>query len=195
MLKRNEAFELLVKTNDWERTLILIEKESEDKSFKREMRKIILDYSKKQIKNKKIDSLMLTISENEKELSDLLDSSLIIKITNLIAEKVFTGNWEVKKGSLKGKEIYFVKNDDIYFGKSNKPGSGWDQDKNIYKITNYKNNMIWKCQPRIFSTNYYYETSREYFGEKGTIKILSIDSVLIDYKCTNDPFVTFVRKK
>jgi hypothetical protein len=195
MVKKNEAFELLVKTNDWERTLILIEKECEDNSFKKEMRKIILNYAKEQIENNKMDSLMQVVSEYEKDLSMYLDSTLIIKITNVIADKTFTGIWVAAKSSLKGHEIYFEKNDDLYFGKSNKSGSGWNKDKTIYKVSDYKSKMTWKCQTRIFSTNYYYDTTKEYFGTKGSIKVLSIDSFLIDYATTNERYVTFVRKQ
>lgn len=195
LLRKNDAFELLVKSNDWERTLIFIEKEAEDKSYKKEMKSIIINYSKELIEAEKIDTLMLIITENEKGITQLLDSTIIPKISTLIADIVFVGNWKVNKGSLKGCEIYFEKEGDLYIGKSNKSKSGWNKDKTIYKVSDYKEKMTWRCKTRLFRAETRYSYASEYFSEKGTVKIYDRDSIIVDYKSTSERYITFVRIK
>ncbi len=192
-LRKNDAFEQLVGVGDWERTLILVDRESDDKAFKREMKRIVIDYAKQQIANGQIDSLMRVLPANEKEMIACFDSTVVQKIADMIAAKVFLGTWSTDKRSIKGCEIYFERDGDIYLGKSNKSISGWTKDKTIYKISTYKGNLVWKCQPRIFSYNYYYDKSSEYFGSKGTVRLFSADSMLIDYVSINSPLTTFAR--
>lgn len=194
-VKKNEAFDKLLRTNDWERISMVIEEESENRKFKKEMKKIIYRYAKESIDAGNIDTTIYTLAENEKTLISFLDTSSITKVVDLIKLKVLNGKWSIVKNKLKGHEIYFVNNGDLIEGKSVKSIAGWSKDKVMYKVGKYCYGLKWKCETRIFHSYVYtYYNDYESFGKKGTLKIFNIDSIYIDYG-QSGLNATFIRLK
>jgi len=96
----------------------------------------------------------------------------------------FKGIWKCSKGSLKGKEIYFQRDNEtnLILAKSNKSGGGWDLGKTIYKDIFYMGNNILDHRVRVFHTDYWGYTSESFTKNKGKMSIFSSDSLLVDYE-------------
>lgn len=197
LVKKNEAFEKLLTTNDWERIPTVLEDEENDRQFKREMKKIIVNFAKKVINTGYVDTVITTFGINENTIKNF-DTICIVKITDMIIKNVLKGSWKCTssgRSDLHDFEINFVKNGDAIEAKSEKDnGPGWYKDKVIYIVGKYFCNLSWKCQPRIFESSYYDFDSYEYFGQLGGLKIYNRDSIFIDYG-QSGLFATFIRMK
>lgn len=110
--------------------------------------------------------------------------------------KILTGyEWKSIQGKagntsdMSGHYIYFVretvddwrgKNEGNKMqGKSNKSRMGWTKNNVIFRNVCYDSAGIYSMQPRIFQ-NSYYET-KEYFGSKGSMSIISKDTIIMNY--------------
>lgn len=118
----------------------------------------------------------------------------------------FKGIWKCPKGTLKGNEIYFNRNDEtkLIDGKSNKATNGWDLGKTIYKDIYYIGNNKLDHKVRVFvASDYdyyygYYTAPSEYFTKtKGSMNIISQDSLLVNYEGAvgSNNKVYFIRNK
>lgn len=96
----------------------------------------------------------------------------------------FKGIWKCPKGSLKGNEIYFERDNKtkLIRGKSNKNGSGWDVGKTIYNDIYYVGKNILDHKVRVFSTDYWGYTTEYFTKNKGKMSIQSSDSLYVDYE-------------
>lgn len=201
IVRRNEAFEKLLAKNDWERISPVLEDENNDKQFRREMKKIIVNFAKKIINAGYVDTVIITFGINENTIKNF-DTNCITKISDLIENKVLKGNWKcvqshTNAGYMTAENflINFIKNGSTIEAKSFKNnGNGWSKDKVMYIVGKYFCNLSWKCQPRIFQSTYWDEDSYEYFGQLGGLKIFNSDSIFIDYG-QSGLNATFIREK
>jgi hypothetical protein len=185
---KNTAFELLLRTNDWDRITVLIEDEGGNKKFKREMSSIVLSTANEFISKGYIDTMIAIYVKQEPFLLSNLDSTKIVQIPSKIIDSVLPTNW-VGKWDVLNYAIMFKKGEEGYEGYcTQNSGSGWYKDKVMYKTKQYVKNLTWRTEARIFQGGY------EYFNQVGTIKIHSADSIYIWYGASGLD-ATFVTKK
>lgn len=182
LVKKNNAFEKMLEVNDWNIISSVIESESENRKFKLEMKKLILNYAKINIEAGKIDTIINVFRTNENTINRL-DTNCAFLLSELIISNVLIGEWQEKEKSKI--EMVFNKIGNEYEGKCVKYPDYSFRNKIWYRIEGYKGKLSWNCKSLL--TNFRYENSRGF-------EIVSKDLVNINYKVGNARY-TFVRKK
>ncbi|MFM8432621.1 MAG: hypothetical protein ACKOA1_07485 [Bacteroidota bacterium] len=113
-------------------------------------------------------------------------------------DSFFRGIWRCPRGSIKGKEIYFERNEKTKYvdAKSNKSGQGWDKGKVMYGDIFYMGNMVLDHKVRVFRSTYF-GSSESMTRSKGKMTIVSEDSLLVDYEgsVSSNNRVYFIRSE
>jgi hypothetical protein len=181
LLKKNYVFEKMLEVNDWNIITSVIESESENRKFKLEMKKLILNYAKINIEAGKIDTIINVFRTNENTINRL-DTNCAFLLSEMIISNVLIGEWQQKDKSI---EIVFNKNGNDYEGKCIKFSNYSCRNKIWYRIEDYKAKLSWNCKSLLSS--FTYETSKGF-------EIVSKDIINVNYKVGNERY-TFVRKK
>ncbi len=162
----------------------------------------IVKFSRKSIEDSLLTKKIITTALNQwdeklsknnaLEAFDFFDSlrfmykgvpGIDVKIRNT-EDAFFKGVWKCHKGTLKGNEIYFDRDEDnnLVQGKSNKNTNGWNLGKVIYKDIFYIGNHALDHRVRVYNTDYWGDQIEYFTKTKGSMTILSADSILVNYE-------------
>ena len=179
--KKNETIELMIKCNDWKKLFKIANKNSSDEEFIENFKESIEKYFAEKSKSNQSDSALLFIDNYKHELEKLIDTIVISNYIKSIEDNYFTGVWQAEGGLINGNEIYFQRQGELLNGLSSRNQTGWLKNSIIYKNIKYKGFKVWKVMPKIFSTNYWGNTSTSY-SKKGALTLIAKDTILIDYE-------------
>ncbi len=190
--KKQLAFNNLISSLDWKKTFRVLEKNQDDDDFMFAATDNIENFFARYIKMGKADSALVLADENKAKLEEFIDTIFTTKIIKLCEDSIFSGTWS-GLGSLSGQQIYFKRDGDEFHAYSNHSKSGWTKDGIIYKKIAFTGNNTWKINPKIFQTDYW-GSSSTYYSKKGKLKVLSSDTLEIDYESLGSEDL-FVRDK
>lgn len=187
--KKEQSFVLLLNSMDWKRTFRVLEKNQDDDDFMFSATDNIDKYFLESISSGRADSVLIVLDEHKLKLEEFMDTIFTQKIVRLCEDSLFVGIWK-GQGSLSVQEIYFKRDGDEMHAYSNKSSNGWTKDGIIYKKLRYTSGNAWKINPKIFQTDYW-GSSSTYFSKKGNLKLLSKDTLEVDYETlgSEDKFV------
>jgi hypothetical protein len=179
--RKNNSILFLIKTNDWKKITRTLDKNKDDDDFFEYSTEQVEKYLTEKCTKGKSDSVLMVMDQYRIRLESLVDTNLTKKIIGIAEDNLFTGVW-VGEGSLKDQEIVFKRKGNALNGLSNKSLNGWTENMIIYKNLSYQDHMLWKVNPKIFSMNYYYESTTTYYAKKGTLSFISKDTLQLDYE-------------
>ena len=192
-MQKNKALQEVITAEQWEKLVKIADKNKNDSLVKTSVKSKLVSFFDDNLKKNGAIKTLNTLDKNKASFSSLIDSTTKKNIITKVEDNYFTGVWEAGRGDLKGNEIVFERKDNQLNGNSNVNKMGWVKNSPIYKNLNYKEGQEWGVMPKIFQTSFWGNTST-YFGKKGILKIISSDSILVDYKTINLKCY-YIRKK
>jgi len=182
----NKSVNGLFKTNDLSRITIFCRNNQSDTLVNVYIGPTIKNYWRSNIESKSLFCFNLFDSVRFLLSGEIGIDTLVRKTEDAF----FKGIWKCNKGSLDGHEIYFNRDENtkLINGLSNKSINGWDLGKVMYKDIYYIGNNKLDHKVRVFESGGYsyffgYIEPSEYFtNSKGSMSIISQDSILIDYE-------------